>query len=159
MFNAMLHNTVSPTIVRGGSQINVIPSEIVLRLDGRALPGYHGEDMGRELRELLGDDVELTMTRYSPGPAEPDMGLYDALAGVLRQADPQGIPVPWLMPATTDARFFSELGIQTYGYTPMNLPREMNVLRMAHNADERIPVESVRFGAEAIYQVLLRGTA
>ena len=36
----MLHNTVSPTIVRGGDTINVIPSEITLELDGRLLPGF-----------------------------------------------------------------------------------------------------------------------
>ena len=115
LFNAMLHNTVSATIVRGGHQANVIPSEAVAHLDGRVLPGYDQEDMRRELHELLGDQVELALTRFDPGPGEPDMGLYDLLAQVLRQADPQGVPVPWLLPATTDARFFARLGIQTYG--------------------------------------------
>jgi len=49
-----LHNTVSPTIVNGGSKINVIPSQIELQLDGRLLPGYKPEDMVLELQRLLG---------------------------------------------------------------------------------------------------------
>ena len=35
----MLRNTVNATIIRGGAKINVVPSEIELELDGRALPG------------------------------------------------------------------------------------------------------------------------
>ena len=36
----MLRNTVNVTIVRGGEKINVVPSEIEVELDGRALPGF-----------------------------------------------------------------------------------------------------------------------
>jgi hypothetical protein len=39
------------------------------------------------------------------------MGLFDTLAGILREADPDGIPVPLLFPAITDAQSFSRLGI------------------------------------------------
>ena len=38
-FEPMLRNTVNATIIRGGSKINVVPSEIEHELDGRALPG------------------------------------------------------------------------------------------------------------------------
>ena len=156
MFNAMLHNTVSPTVVHGGHQANVIPSAITVHLDGRVLPGYDQDDMRRELQALLGDDVDLELTRFHSGPSEPDMGFYDTLADILREADPTGIPVPLLLTATTDARLFSQLGIQTYGYLPMDLPPELNVLRMAHNADERVPVGDIKFGTEAIYQAIVR---
>ena len=84
------------------------------------------------------------------------MGLFDLLADILREADPDGIPMPLLLTGTSDARFFSRLGIQTYGYTPMNLPAEFNFAQLAHAADERIPVEAVDFGASAIYGVLRR---
>ncbi len=156
MFDAMLHNTVNATIVHGGEKINVIPSEIVVKLDGRLLPGYGPQDMMAELRGIIGEEVALELIRYDPGPAEVDMGLFDTLAGVLREADPQGVPVPFLLPASTDARFFSPLGIQTYGFMPMNLPEHINPLQFAHAADERVPVEAVLFGTEAMYQVLRR---
>ena len=84
------------------------------------------------------------------------MGLFDTLAGILREADPDGIPVPLLFPAITDARFFSRLGIQTYGFLPMKLPAGFNFNETVHAADERIPAEALSFGAGAIYKALQR---
>lgn len=157
LFNAMLHNTVSPTIVQGGHQANVIPSEATVLLDGRALPGFRSDDVLAEVQALLGPEVELSLVRYDPGPQEnPDMGLFGLLGDALREADLAAIPIPYMLAATTDARFFAKLGIQTYGYTPMNLPPDINVLRSAHNADERAPVECIDFGAEVLYRVVQR---
>ncbi|HZU01146.1 MAG TPA: M20/M25/M40 family metallo-hydrolase [Ktedonobacteraceae bacterium] len=159
LFDPILHNTVNVTIIQGGNKINVIPSEIVFEMDGRLLPGYTADDMVKELRSLLGNEVELELVRYDEGRSEADMGLYDTLATILSEADPEGIPVPLLMPAVTDGRFFSRLGIQTYGFLPMSLPADFNFLQTIHAADERIPVEAVEFGTRAIYEVLKRNKA
>ncbi len=152
----LLHNTVNATIVRGGEKINVIPGEVSVELDGRLLPGFSPEDMIKELRQIIGDQVELEIVRYEPGPAEPDMGLFGELAGILQDADPGAIPLPLLLPAVSDARIFSRLGIQAYGFTPMKLPPGFNFLKTIHAADERIPVDAVAFGADAIYELLNR---
>ena len=152
----LLRNTVNATIVRGGDKINVIPSEITLELDGRLLPGYSPEDMIAELRQIIDDEVELELMRHDPGPAEPDMGLFNTLATILREADPDGVPLPLLLPAVTDGRFFSRLNIQTYGFTPMRLPAEFDFVATIHAADERIPVEAVELGTNAIYKTLQR---
>jgi acetylornithine deacetylase/succinyl-diaminopimelate desuccinylase-like protein len=159
LFDPILHNTVNVTIIQGGNKINVIPSEIVFEMDGRLLPGYTADDMVKELRSLLGNEVELELVRYDEGRSEADMGLYDTLATILSEADPEGIAVPLLMPAVTDGRFFSRLGIQTYGFLPMSLPADFNFLQTIHAADERIPVEAVEFGTRAIYEVLKRNKA
>ncbi len=55
-----------------------------------------------------------------------------------------------------DARHFSRLGIHTYGFTPMKIPPDLNVWRLAHGADERIPVDAMAFDTEAIYKLLQR---
>ncbi len=156
IFDSILHNTVSPTILHGSNKINVIPSEVMVELDGRLLPGYHPDDMIAELNRIVGDNIEIEVVRHDPGPAEPDMGLFDLLAGILRQADSGSIPLPFLLSGVTDARFFSQLGIQTYGFLPMTLPEDFNFSQTIHAADERIPVESVSFGANAIYELLQR---
>jgi acetylornithine deacetylase/succinyl-diaminopimelate desuccinylase-like protein len=155
-FDPLLHNTANITIIRGGEKNNVIPSEFVVELDGRLLPGYGPEDMIAEMLQLVGDDIELEVTSYDPGPAEPDMGLFDTLAGILKEADAHGTPLPMLLPAVTDGRFFSRLGIQTYGFLPMLLPENFNFTQTIHAADERIPIEAVEFGTRAIYEALLR---
>jgi len=154
IFDSILHNTVSPTILQGSNKINVIPSEVTVELDGRLLPGYHPDDMIAELNRIVGDNIEIEVVRHDPGPTEPDLGLFDLLAGILRQADPDGIPLPFLLSGVTDARFFSQLGIQTYGFLPMTLPEDFDFSKTIHAADERIPVEAIDFGANAIYELL-----
>jgi len=156
IFDPLLHNTVNATIVRGGDKINVIPSEVVVELDGRLLPGYGPADMLAELRALAGDEVGLEVIRYDPGPAKTDLGLFDTLAGILREADPAGIPVPLLLSGITDGRLFARLGIQAYGFTPMKLPADFNFAQTIHAADERIPVAALEFGADAIFKALQR---
>ena len=62
--------------------------------------------------------------------------------------------MPLLLTAVTDGRHLAKLGIQSYGFIPMKLPEGFDFLDLAHNADERIPVEAVGFGTEAIMDVL-----
>lgn len=158
-FDPILHNTVNVTILHGGHKINVIPSEIVVEMDGRLLPGYTPDDMLHELRELIGDDVEFELIRYGEGRTEPNMGFYDTLTEILHEADPDAIVVPTLMPAVTDGRFFSELGIQTYGFLPMDLYEGFDFLQAIHAANERIPIAALDFGTNAIYEALRRNKA
>jgi acetylornithine deacetylase/succinyl-diaminopimelate desuccinylase-like protein len=153
-FTALLHNTVSPTMLKASDKVNVIPSEVTLGLDGRLLPGFKPETMVAELRHILGDDFEIEIRLADPGPAAPDMGLFDTLGKVLHGLDPSGTAVPLVVPGVTDARFFSRLGIQTYGFTPLKLPEDFNFLLLQHAADERVPVEAVEFGAQAVYQAI-----
>jgi len=96
------------------------------------------------------------VVRHDPGPAEPNMGLFDTLSGILREADPEGIPVPLLLSGVTDARFFSRLGIQTYGFLPMTLPENFNFTNIIHSANERVPAAAIEFGAQAMYEALKR---
>ena len=156
-FGPLLRHTVSPTIVRGGSKANVIPGEVTVDLDCRILPGFGPEDALGELRRLAGDTVELAVLDFVPAPAPtPDLTLFPALAAVLREVDPGGTPIPMLVSGATDARFFSRLGIQTYGFTPMQLPPDLNFTHLFHGGDERIPVAAVEFGTDAIYRLLQR---
>ncbi len=155
-FDPLLHNTVNATIVRGGDKINVIPAEAIVELDGRLLPGFDADDVLCELRALVGGDVDFEVLRYEQGPPEPDLGLYDLLTDALREADPSGTPVPLLFPAITDGRHFSRLGIQSYGFLPLRLPGDFDVNSVVHAADERVPVDALAFGAEAVFRAVQR---
>jgi acetylornithine deacetylase/succinyl-diaminopimelate desuccinylase-like protein len=155
-YEPLFRNTVSATIVRAGEKINVVPAEIELELDARALPGFSPDELIGELRQIVGKDVELELVRHDPGPPEPDLALFHTLAGVLGELDPQAVPIPLLQAGVTDARFFARLGIQTYGFLPMNLPADFPFLRFVHAADERIPAHVLEFGAEGIFRALQR---
>jgi len=153
----VFRNTVSPTIVRGGDKHNVIPAEITVTLDGRMVPGSSPEQMTEELRRLAGPDIDIEYTVDGrPGPTEPDLDLFPLLADVIRRRDPDAVPVPFMMPAVTDGRWFAELGIQPYGFTPLLLPDGFEFQKLTHAANERIPVAAIEAGADMIFDLLNR---
>ncbi|MFI4989881.1 MAG: M20/M25/M40 family metallo-hydrolase [Solirubrobacterales bacterium] len=156
IFDPLLHNTASATIVQGGEKINVIPDLVSLELDCRLLPGFTPEQIFAELRALSGVELEFELVRHDPAAGEPDMAMFDTLAGTLRELDPGAKAIPMLLPGVTDGRFFSRLGIQTYGFLPMQLPPELPFMQLIHAPDERLPADAVEFGTRAIGRVLER---
>jgi len=154
--DATLHNTVNPTIVEGGLKINVIPSEVRLSLDGRLLPGQGPEDLIRELRALIGEEPEIEVVKLGPAQPPPDLSGFGVLAAIIRELDPDGVPVPYLVSGGTDGRHFAKLGINTYGFTPVTLPAGFDAWATIHDADERIPATALAFGSEAIFRAIQR---
>jgi acetylornithine deacetylase/succinyl-diaminopimelate desuccinylase-like protein len=76
------------------------------------------------------------------------------LAATLHELDPAGIPFPFVNYAVTDARFFSKLGIQTYGFTPLLITEGLDLTNTIHGADERVPVAALEFGVKAVFNTL-----
>jgi acetylornithine deacetylase/succinyl-diaminopimelate desuccinylase-like protein len=154
VFDPLLHNTVNVMSIHGGEQIYGIPSKIEILLAATLLPGYNADDVISELKKIIGDEFEYEIFYFEPVPHKLDMGLFDTLKDILHKTDPAGVPLPILVSSITDGRFFSKLGIQTYGFTPMTLPEEVNFIQLFHNANERIPVEAIEFGTNNIYELL-----
>jgi len=152
----LFRNTVNATTVQGGEKPNVIPSEIVLGLDGRLLSGFQPQDLFTELNAVLGEELDYDVLLYDRSTQDTDFGLYPLLADVLKRAHPDSHQVPLLLSGSTDARFFAQLGIQTYGFIPMNLPPSFNFFDTIHAADERIPIESVEFGEKVMFELITR---
>jgi acetylornithine deacetylase/succinyl-diaminopimelate desuccinylase-like protein len=69
--------------------------------------------------------------------------------------DPEAHVVPYCMSGGTDAKHFARLGIACYGYTPLALPPDYDYQAMIHAADERVPVEALRFGTRVLDRFLL----
>jgi len=158
VFDAVLHNTANATIIQGGKKINVIPSEVEVNFDVRILPGLKLEGLIEELQLLIGQDVRLQVLSYEKGPDTIDMGIFDILAQIIKEEDKEGIPIPFVVSGVTDARFFSTLGIQTYGFTPMILSENIDFSKLIHGANERIPVKALKFGTDSIYKFIKRFT-
>lgn len=154
---SVLQHSVNATVLRGGSHTNVLPTELTVELDGRLLPGAESADFIAALRKLVPDELEVELLVEGEPLPEPDFGpMYDLLADVLRVADPDGVPVPMITSASTDARLFPQFGISCYGWLPMLCSDEVNYRNLMHSADERIPVEALRFGASCFYELLRR---
>ena len=84
--HACTHLTIAPTIVHGGSKINVIPDSVDLDLDIRTLPGEDEASVRAAIAEALGDlmpKVEVVFALDDPSTASPvSTPLWDALARV-----------------------------------------------------------------------------
>ncbi|MEW6273081.1 MAG: M20/M25/M40 family metallo-hydrolase [Thermodesulfobacteriota bacterium] len=147
---AILRNTVSPTVVRAGNKTNVIPGVATVELDGRTLPGQTLDDLLREVRAVVGDDFEVEILEsLDPVVTSCDTPEFDLLCSTLRAHDPDAVPVPWLIPGFTDDKFWAALGARCYGYMPLKLPDGMSFQAMFHGHDERVPVDGYRWGIRA----------
>jgi len=132
-------------------------TDIDITLDGRLLPGQSSDEFLHELRQIIGNDAEITNVRNTPSLTEAPLGpFFDELKTIVAELDPGSKAVPSLLTAVTDARLFARIGIPTYGFGPVKLHRDMPLWTLFHSADERIPVEGLRFGVEAIYRLLQR---
>lgn len=155
---AMLGNTASPTVLRAGSKTNVIPGVAEVEIDGRTLPGQTDSDFLRELSEVLGPDIELSVTSsLPPVVTEPRSSpLLDAIHAVMGEREPASPVVPYLLPGFTDAKAFTRLGARWYGFAPVKLPKGMRFADMFHGHDERIPVDGLRWGTEVLAEIVTR---
>ncbi len=154
LFEPLLHNNINVTIISGGSAINVIPSAVSFQADMRLVPGCSIEEGIEDVRSLIGEDFTIEVVTYDPGSNTVDMRLYEQIARTLRACEPEAEPVPFVLSGVTDGRFLSKLGIQTYGFTPMDLPQDYDFTALAHSADERIPVGTVDFGTKVLLRLL-----
>jgi acetylornithine deacetylase/succinyl-diaminopimelate desuccinylase-like protein len=155
---SVLQHSVNATVVRGGTSVNVLPSEITVELDGRLLPGSAGsQDFIAALRSLVPDELSVELLVEGEPLPEPEFGpMYELLADVLRQADPDGAPVAMITSASTDARLFPQLGISCYGWLPMLFADGVDYRELMHSAQERVPVEALEFGETCFYDLLRR---
>ena len=156
LLTPLLCNTATPTVVSGGESTNVIPTELTVDLDGRVLPGMSPADLLLELEALARGLATFELVSEEPAVAiDPDLSLLPLLGAVVSERDPGCVPIPMLLPGYTDARFVSKLGIQTYGFLPMRLPRHLGT-SLVHAPDERVPAEAIEFGASCLVDVINR---
>ncbi len=154
---AMLHNTANPTVIRAGEKTNVIPSEAILEVDGRPLPGFTKEDFIKEVRTLIGDEAEIEVFREI-APAEAPSGdpIVDIIDEIISRQDPGALVTPYLVTGSTDATHWKRLGMKCYGFSPVKLPQDASFTSLFHGHDERIPVEGFRFGLKVLFELVTK---
>lgn len=152
---AMLHNTATPTRLNAGYQTNVIPSEAEVTIDGRTLPGFNTESFLRELKSVLGNEMEYEVVIESPPiQTRHDTMLFKTMSDVLRQHDPQASVVPYMMSGATDAKYLAPLGIPTYGFTPIQMPPDLKFIELFHAHNERAPIAGLGWGTGVLYELV-----
>ena len=155
MIGATLCNTTNPTMLEAGYKANVIPQSASAVVDGRTLPGYEKELLDT-VRSLVGEHVKVE-SLVSDIPLEVEFGgpLVDAMIAAIKSEDPEGIPIPYLLSGGTDNKALAKLGIVGYGFSPLKLPPDLDFTGLFHGTDERVPVDSLQFGARTLFHFLV----
>jgi acetylornithine deacetylase/succinyl-diaminopimelate desuccinylase-like protein len=150
-----LRDTVTPTVIRVGQKMNVIPGSGQAEIDVRTLPGTDQEALLGHLAEVAGDDVRVEAVLKMPAISWPPEGeIVRRMDAALRRADPEGEPAPMMITPGTDAKALALLDIPTYGFAPLRLAPEVPFLSLFHGHDERVPVSAIAFGLPVLHEVV-----
>ncbi len=149
MCHALTHMTISPNVVHGGQKTNTIPDLVEVNVDIRTLPGQTEEDVQAVVRDALGDladQVEVVPEHANRrGTASgPDNPMWEALVDLAQAAHPDAEVLPFMMTGGTDAAFFRERGVPSYGAGLFSArsPWEAFADRF-HGNDERLDLDSL----------------
>ncbi|MER7818805.1 M20/M25/M40 family metallo-hydrolase [Streptomyces sp. NPDC096153] len=154
LLSSAARNSANTTMLKAGDKVNVIPSSAEAHVDGRFLPGQKMQFFAT-LRELLGEHVDYDVVNLEES-ASADLAspTFAAMCDALRSEDPDGHPVPYVMSGGTDAKAFANIGIQSFGFSPLQLPSSLNYWALFHGVDERIPVDGLAFGVRVLDKFL-----
>ncbi|NYE96426.1 acetylornithine deacetylase/succinyl-diaminopimelate desuccinylase-like protein [Psychromicrobium silvestre] len=144
----------TPTVLRAGYKVNVIPGVAEADIDIRCLPGTE-ESTLETIDGLLGPGLSRSFIAHEPPTNSAiDSPWFESMKASLLRHDPAAVVVPYCMGGGTDAKAFSKLGISCYGFSPLTADPEGRSYQGVHGVDERIPVHSVRGGQQILQDFL-----
>lgn len=156
MWSSMMRDSISPTELRAGVRVNVIPSESWANLNVRLLPGDSINSVIQQMQKAVNDPKIQFQVEPDSGINSPDSSLsselYVSMQRVAAQQFPGAAVVPFLSTGATDSAELRFHNVQSYGLLPFPLT-ESDIARM-HADDERIPVASFRTGVEFLYRTV-----
>jgi acetylornithine deacetylase/succinyl-diaminopimelate desuccinylase-like protein len=123
-------------------------------IDVRTMPGREQRFLA-ELAEILGPEIETDWQSLPAVHTSFDGPLAGAMAAAIAAEDPGARVLPYMLPASTDAKHFDRLGIRHFGFAPLRLPPDLDFTALFHGVDERVPVAALEFGTRVLYRLLL----
>lgn len=152
--NAILHTNCVATQLSAGHAPNALPQRATANVNCRIFPGHTQEQIRQQLAQAIGDEgikVSLQSEPETPSPAPP---LTPAILGPIEKLTQDmwpGVPVvPAMAAGATDGRFFTPIGIPTYGVSGIFAD---GATTNAHGLNERIRVQSLMEGREFLYRL------
>jgi len=152
--NALIRNTITPTVLQGSTKTNVIPEQATAELDCRLLPGERPADFIVLLREVIADDnvrVESVLS-FPASSSDADSGFMNAVRKLAAAEFPGSPVVPSVIPGFTDSHYFRDHGIDSYGFVPFVLGEDDE--KTVHGVNERVSIENLRDGVRRLVTLL-----
>jgi acetylornithine deacetylase/succinyl-diaminopimelate desuccinylase-like protein len=155
-WNAMLHDTVAPTMLRAGIRPNVIPSEARAVINVRLLPGNQLSPLLAKLQQLVNDpavqfEPQLPLSETAPSSSLTS-DFYHSIMHVAGASYPNVPLVPMMSAYFTDSAPIRMRNVQAYGLNPF--PLNDDDMSRFHADDERIPLDSFQKGITFLYAIV-----
>ncbi|GAB3453481.1 M20 family metallopeptidase [Massilia terrae] len=154
------HPYLNVGLIQGGTNTNVVPGKVVLKLDRRMIPEENPAEVEAGLRQLIKDavagcpgitiEIKRLLLANALKPLQGNQPLVDALSRHATSVFDERIEAAGT-PLYTDARLFGEQGIPAvlYGCGPRTVS-ESNAKR----ADEHIDLEDLRRATKVVARAL-----
>jgi len=157
VFDAVLRNGISATLLQSGIRSNVIPTDATATLNIRTLPGQSIDGVVRRLERVVNDSlVELKIASRGSDASASDFNspMFAAIREAASALDSSLTTVPYLSTGATDSARLRAWGMQAFGLLPF--PMNQDDEERMHGNDERIPLASLEFGTKLIYGAISR---
>ncbi|HEY4030635.1 MAG TPA: M20/M25/M40 family metallo-hydrolase [Caulobacteraceae bacterium] len=157
IWHSMLRTTCVPTMFDAGHLKNAVPEHAESNVNCRIFPGVPVEVVETAIRTAI-NDPQVKVTRVisvHPSKVAPPPPLNDTILGPAEKVANRiwpGVPViPTLSTGATDARYFTSIGIPTYGLSGMFRDPDGDGV---HGLNERIRVRSLYEGRDFLFDVV-----
>lgn len=150
--SALVHDTVTITVLQAGQKTNVIPATARAELDCRLLPGTDAAAFLQRIVETI-DDPTIgvdTLLQFAPSSSPLDTPLYSALQRVAERERARVVPA--VTTGFTDSHYFRARGIPSYGFAPFVLSEAER--QGIHGVDEHLTRANVRDGIRRLFDLL-----
>ena len=156
LWNAMLRDTIAPTVLTAGVANNVIPAEARANLNVRLLPGNTIGSVLNELNKLVNDPAVRLEVQPNAGLAAPPSSLendfYNVITKVVTQEFAGAPALPFQSTWLTDSAQLRLHNVQAYGLVPF--PLTQDDLKRMHGDDERIPLAAFDKGVDVLAKIV-----
>jgi acetylornithine deacetylase/succinyl-diaminopimelate desuccinylase-like protein len=150
----MVQTTITPTVIKGGVKVNIIPDACDLMLDCRITPGVDREGLERVILQRVGaDKATLDFEIFNAATESPvDTELFASVERVISSMHPGSVVSPQMVPGGTDSRYLRNKGIPAYGFNPVILSREDIV--SIHGDNEKLSFDNLALGLRGMHEIV-----
>jgi acetylornithine deacetylase/succinyl-diaminopimelate desuccinylase-like protein len=156
---ALTRTTISPNVIKGGTETNVIPGTSEGKVDVRLMPGQDRDYATGVVKECVrGLDIDLDITDYTDASISPsNTDFYRAIEATVEDLAPGCSVLPRLSTGMSDSRFWRAIGSTVYGCVPVSPDVQLSdILPGVHGVNERMNIESLEFATKFLYGLATR---
>lgn len=158
--NAMVRTSIAPTVIHAGVKDNVLPVEVISKINFRILPGDSVKGVADYVKKTIDND-RITVETLGQFDSEPSFVSDTATTGfralhrTVKSCFPEVMVAPYLVVGATDARFYRNVCSAIYRFMPVRMNEED--LKRPHGTNERISVGDFK-NVVKFYVELVKGS-